>query len=128
MFLIYGKFVNREPVIHHLLSHGYYYCVYDLYQGCQTRGSFLVGVRNYCCICRVSNHYSIHDLNIINKDFLKLSKYHYDILGNIAKVKKMSDNDNDFWDDEVEYKYSNHETGTESPSFLIDSIEFFYSF
>ena len=30
MFLTCGKFVNREPVIHYLLSHGYYYCVYDL--------------------------------------------------------------------------------------------------
>ena len=52
-------------------------------------------------------------MKISKKDFFKLSKYYYDILGDIAEVKKVSDND-DFWDEEVEYKYRNLETGTES--------------
>ena len=64
-------------------------------------------------------------MKISKKDFFKLSKYYYDILGDIAEVKKVSDNDG-FWDEEVEYKYRNLETGTESWSFLIDSIEFLY--
>ena len=33
-----------KNMIHHFLSHGYYYCVCDLYQGCQTWGDYLVGI------------------------------------------------------------------------------------
>ena len=77
---------------------------------------------NYCCICQVSNHYSIRDLNLIKKDFFTLSKYYYDILGDITEVKKVSGSDDDFWDDEIKFKYRNHETGTKNGSFLSDSL------
>ena len=94
-------------------------------------GWFFSGcTHNYCCICQVSNHYSIHDLNLIKKIFFKLSKYYYDILGDITEVKKVSGSDDDFWDDEIKFKYRNHETGknrnhetgTKSGSFLSDSL------
>ena len=114
-------------IIEHFMNCGYYYCVCDLYLRCQTWGDFLAVARNYCCICWVFTHYSIQDLNLIKKDFFKLPKYYCDILGDIAEVKKVNGSNDDFWDDEVEFKYRNHETGTESRSFLSDSIEFLYS-
>ena len=51
-------------IIEHFISRYYYYCLYDRYQGC-VRGPFPFGEKDYCCVCKTRNHYSLEELNSI---------------------------------------------------------------
>ena len=59
--------------IENFLVKAHCYCLCDLYQGCQTKRDCLEGPRDYCCVCRILNHYSIDELNTVKRDILKLT-------------------------------------------------------
>ena len=53
-------------------------------------------------------------------------RFHKNILKNLEEIKKVEPDIN-FWDEEVEFKFRNWQTGEESWSYLRDSIEFLYN-
>ena len=61
--------------IENFLARAHYYCLCDLYQGCQTKRDCLEGARDYCCVCRILNHYSIDELNTVKRDIFKLTEF-----------------------------------------------------
>ena len=67
-------------------SFAYYsqdYCLCFLYQGC-ARG--LLARKDYCCICRISEHYSLERLNEIKHNSFKLERFQLRILRDVAEM------------------------------------------
>ena len=77
-------------IIENFLARAYYYCLCNFYQVCPTKRDCLAGARDYCCICRVLNHYSIEELNVVKKDIFKLTKLYFDLLDDVHEIKKTS--------------------------------------
>ena len=113
-------------IIEHFLSRSYHYCLCDMYHGCPTKGDCLTGTRYYCCICRVYMYYSIDELNTVKRDEVKLKNFYLDILKDIEEIKKVRC-DNDFWDDEVEFKFRDWKIGKEDRSNFRDSVIFLFN-
>ena len=53
------------------------YCLCSMYQGC-ARG--LLVRKDYCCVCRISEHYSLERLNKIEHNNFKLERFYLSIL------------------------------------------------
>ena len=81
---------------------GYWYCLCNLYIGCQTEKGFITNTGRYCPVCQFEGTYDLDELNHVKEDLRKLQTYYYDILGQICEVKKI-DGTNDFWEEEVRY-------------------------
>ena len=71
-------------------------------------------------------HYTIDELNAVKRDKQKLTGFYKNILKDLEEIKKVK-SDINFWDEEVEFKFRNWQTGEESWSYLRDSIEFLYN-
>ena len=87
---------------------------------------YLASAHFYCCICQVYIHYTIDELNAVKRDELKFTTIYKNILKDLEEIKKVEPGVN-FWDEEVEFKFRNSQTGEESRSYLRDSIEFLYN-
>ena len=66
-------------------------------------------------------HYTIDELNAIKRDGQKLTRFYKNILKDLEEIKKVKSATN-FWDEEVEFKFRNWQTGKEFWSYLKDSI------
>ena len=95
------------------------------HQGCQTKRDCLEGARNYCCVCRILNHYAIGELNTVKRDIFTLTAFYLNLLDDVREIYKVKP-DLNFWDNEVEFKFRNWKTGEKSRSCLRDSVEFLY--
>ena len=95
----YQKSVSYEcyKIIENFNRHGYWYCICHLYNGCQTKESYVSNIRRYCPICQFEDTFSINELNQIKKNLNKMQTYYYDILGHICEIK-IIDGTDDFWE------------------------------
>ena len=57
------------------LARAYYYCLCNLYQGSPTKCDCLEDARDYCCVCRVFNQYSIDELDTVKRDIFKIVEH-----------------------------------------------------
>ena len=96
----------------------------DLYQGCQTKRDCLEGARDYCCVCRILNHYSIDELNTVKRDIFKLTEFYLNLMDDVREIYK-GKSDLNLWNDEFEFKFRNWKIGEKSRSYLRDSVGFF---
>ena len=107
------------------LARAHYYCLCDLYQGCQTKRDCLEGGCNYCCVCHILNHYSIDELNTVKTDIFKLTEFYLNLLDDVREIYKVKP-DLNFWDVKVDFKFRNWKTGDKIRSYLRGSVEFLY--
>ena len=86
-----------------------------------------MGAHFYCCVCQSYIHYTtIDELNAVKRDEQKLTRFYKNILKDLEETKKV-ELDINFWNEEVEFKFRNWQTGEESLSYLGDSIELLYN-
>lgn len=78
-------------------SHDYFLC--HRYQGC-IRGAS--AKKDYCCVCRTYEHYSLQELNDIKHNSFKLEKYYLNILRDLADILSI-DPTPSFW--KIQYCY-----------------------
>ena len=107
--------------IENFLSKTFWYCLCNLYQGCENER----GTREYCCICQIANDYSIDRLTVVKNDIFKLTEMYMEPLEDTRKIRRVVPS-LDFWEEEVEFKFRDRH-GKEGRSDLGDSIEFLYS-
>ena len=73
-------YLASRKVFHHCFGiidnfayYSQYYCLYSMYQGC-ARG--LLARKDYCCVCRISEHYSLEQLNEIKHNSFKRERFY----------------------------------------------------
>ena len=59
------------------------YCLCSMYQGCAPG---LLARKDYCCVCRISEHYSAERLNEIKHNSFKLERFYLSILRDVAEM------------------------------------------
>ena len=57
-------------------------CLCSMYQGC---AQVLLVRKDFCCVCRISEHYSLEWLNEFNTSF-KLERFYLSILRDVAEM------------------------------------------
>ena len=103
-------------IIENFLYTGHWYCLCDLYEGCQTEMNFIMNTKGYCCICQFDFNFNTDELHKVKHDTAKLRSYYNEILKVICEAKKLGYED--FWDEEVQCKYRIHSEGRQFISYL----------
>ena len=77
--------------------------MYERFQGCIRRH---LARKDYCCVCAFHKHYSHRELDFIKHDGLKLQKFYFNILKDLAEIMCV-DPTVVFWETEYfYYKYT----------------------
>ena len=114
------SFPECYRIIQHFMGDTYFYCLCDLYKGCQTYVDFIHRVRSYCSICKVYNHYSIDDLHQVKKDMRKLIDFYKSLTEDLLDIEKVGGKNVIFWEDNIEFKFRKWKTGKLGSSLLKD--------
>ena len=62
------------------LTKSVWFCLRNLYQGCQTEQGHLQYAQEYCCICQIANDYSINRLMALKNEIFKLTEMYIELL------------------------------------------------
>ena len=59
------------------------YCLCDRYQGCVKK---LSASKDYFCVCRINENYSLEELNDVKHNSFKLERFYLNILRDLTEV------------------------------------------